>query len=410
MKKLILILVHLTIAYLLRAQPPQQPIVLGRIDTIYSNILKENRPLWVYTPGYDTNYFSKPEFPVLYVLDADDHFTSLVTMVKELSATAGNTVLPQMIIVGILNTRGNRTRDLTPTNSAMDKSSGGGENFTAFLEKELIPYIDKTYQTAPYRTMIGHSLGGLTVINILLKHTQVFNAYAAIDPSMFYNNDNLLKQAPAILKLKRFDGKKLFLGFANTMPPGMDTVQVKRDTSEVSHHIRSIMKLADNLSVNKANNLLWAKKYYPDDDHNSVPFSAEYDALRFIFKNNRFPKNQPYNQYFNKQYSAVQLRQMIDEHYKQMSAERGYIVRPPESEMNGIGYAFLQQKDYEKAAMFFQVNIDNYPKNFNVYDSMGDCFLARGDKQNAEQYFKKALSIKYTKEIMDKLDKVQAGN
>lgn len=409
MKKLILILVHLTIAYLLRAQPQQQPIVLGRIDTIYSNILKENRPLWVYTPGYDTNYFSKPEFPVLYVLDADDHFMSLVTMVKELSATAGNTVLPQMIIVGILNTRGNRTRDLTPTSSAMDKSSGGGENFTAFLEKELIPYIDKTYPTAPYRTMIGHSLGGLTLINILLKHTQVFNAYAAIDPSMFYDNDNLLKQAPAILKLKKFDGKKLFLGFANTMPPGMDTVQVKKDTSEISHHIRSIMKLADNLSVNKANNLLWAKKYYPDDDHNSVPFNAEYDALRFIFKNNRFPKNQPYNQYFNKQYSAVQLRQMIDKHYKQMSAERGYAVRPPEAEMNGVGYAFLQQKDYEKAAMFFQVNIDNYPKNFNVYDSMGDYYLAREDKANAEKYFKKALSIKYTKEIMDKLDKVQAG-
>jgi Tfp pilus assembly protein PilF len=100
---------------------------------------------------------------------------------------------------------------------------------------------------------------------------------------------------------------------------------------------------------------------------------------------------------------------MIDVHYKAMSAERGYTVHPPESDMNGMGYTFLQQKDYEKAAMFFQVNIDNYPKNFNVYDSMGDCFLARGDKQNAEQYFKKALSIKYTKEIMDKLDKVQAG-
>jgi tetratricopeptide (TPR) repeat protein len=257
--------------------------------------------------------------------------------------------------------------------------------------------------------MIGHSLGGLTVINILLKHTPIFNAYVAIDPSMFYDNDNLLKQSTAILRQKKFEGKKLFLGFANTTPNGMDTLQVKRDTSEISHHIRSIMKLGDNLSANKANNLLWAKKYYPDDDHNSVPFNAEYDALRFIFKSNRFPKNQPYNQYFNKQYSALQLRQMIDEHYKKMSAERGYTVRPPESEMNGIGYAFLQQKDYEKAAMFFQVNIDNYPKNFNVYDSMGDYYLTREDKPNAEKYFKKALSIKYTKEIMDKLDKVQAG-
>lgn len=228
MKKLILILIHLTIAYLLKAQPPQQPIVLGRVDTIYSKILKEKRPLWVYTPGYDTNYFSKPEFPVLYVLDADDHFMSLVTMIKELSATAGNTVLPQMIIVGILNTPGNRTRDLTPTSSAMDKSSGGGENFAAFMEKELIPYIDKTNPTAPYRTIIGHSLGGLTVINLLSKHTQVFNAYVAIDPSMFYDNDNLLKQATIILKQKNFGGKKLFLGFANTMNAGMDTIQVKK--------------------------------------------------------------------------------------------------------------------------------------------------------------------------------------
>ncbi|WP_190295398.1 alpha/beta hydrolase-fold protein [Mucilaginibacter rubeus] len=409
MKKLILILFHLTIAYLLKAQPPQQPIVLGRIDTVYSNILKENRPLWVYTPGYDTNYFSKPEFPVLYVLDADDHFMSLVTMVKELSATAGNTVLPQMIIVGILNTPHHRTRDLTPTNTAMDKSSGGGENFASFIQSELIPYIDKRYSTAPYRTMIGHSLGGLTAINILLKHPQVFNAYIAIDPSMFYDNDNLLKQTTAIFKQKNFSGKKLFLGFANTMNPGMDTVQVKRDTSGISHHIRSIMKLADNLTLNKTNNLQWAKKYYPDDDHNSVPINAEYDGLRFIFKNNRFPRNQPYNQYFDKQYSGAQLRKMIDEHYSLMSKERGYTVHPPEAEMNGIGYAFLQQKDYEKAAMFFQVNIDNYPKNFNVYDSIGDCFLARGDNANAEKYFKKALSIKYTKEIMDKLDKVQAA-
>jgi len=409
MKKLILILFHLTIAYLLKAQPPQQPIVLGRIDTVYSNILKENRPLWVYTPGYDTNYFSKPEFPVLYVLDADDHFMSLVTMVKELSATAGNTVLPQMIIVGILNTPNHRTRDLTPTSRAMNKSSGGGENFAAFMQNELIPFIDKKYPAAPYRTMIGHSIGGLTAINMLLKHPQVFNAYIAIDPSMFYDNDNLLKQAPAILRQKNFSGKKLFLGFANTMDAGMDTGQVKWDTSEISHHIRSIMKLADNLAHNKTNNLQWAKKYYPDDDHNSVPFNAEYDGLRFIFKNNRFPRNQPYNQYFNKQYSAAQLRKMIDEHYGLISKEMGYTVHPPEAEINGIGYAFLQQKDYEKAAMFFQVNIDNYPKNFNVYDSMGDCFLARNDKANAEKYFKKALSIKYTKEIMDKLDKVQAA-
>ncbi len=45
--------------------------------------------------------------------------------------------------------------------------------------------------------------------------------------------------------------------------------------------------------------------------------------------------------------------------------------------------------------MFFRVNIDYYPGNFNVYDSMGDCYLAANDKAKAIEYFEKALSIKY---------------
>lgn len=409
MKRNILLISLLCLSLWVKGQSGPQPIVFGHIDTVYSEILKEKRPVWVYTPGFDTVYFTKPQYPVLYVLDGDGYFTSLVTMIQHLSQHNGNTVLPQMIIVGILNTQGHRTRDLTAIKSSQDTTSGGGEQFTAFLEKELIPYIDKNYATAPYRTFMGHSLGGLLVINTLMKHANLFNGYVAMEPSMFFDNDVLLGQVDGILKQKDFKGKSLFLAIANTMYPGMDTTQVRTDTTMITHHIRSILKMKDNLQKYPANNLRWSYKYYPDDDHPSVSLIAAYDGLRFVFKDNRFPRNQPQFQYFDKTISPAEMRKMIDAHYQLMTKEMGYTVRPDEGSMNQFGYMFLQQKDFERSQMFFQVNIDYYPKNFNVYDSMGDCYLAMNEKAKAMEYFKKALSIRYRQDIKEKLEKLEKG-
>lgn len=390
-----------------KGQSRSQPIVLGHIDTLYSETLQEKRPIWIYSPSFDTSYFSKPQYPVLYVLDGDGYFVSLVTMIQQLSVINGNTVLPEMIIVGIPNLPGKRTKDLTPTNSSFDKTSGGGENFTAFLEKELIPYVDKNYATAPHRTLVGHSLGGLMVINTLLKHTTIFNGYVALDPSMFYDKDLMLKQTATLLQQKKFKGSTLFLGIANTMNPGMDTLQVRTDTTELTHHIRSILKLKDNLQAHWSNGLRWGYKFYPDDDHASVALIAAYDALRFIFHHNRFPRNQPQNQYYDKTYSAAELRKLIKQHYQLVSQEMGYQLRPAEATLNQFGYIYLQQQDYERAQMFFQVNIDYYPNSFNVYDSMGDYYLALHNKKKAIELFKKALTLKKSPEIEAKLEKLR---
>jgi tetratricopeptide (TPR) repeat protein len=153
--------------------------------------------------------------------------------------------------------------------------------------------------------------------------------------------------------------------------------------------------------------LQWSYTYYPDDDHSSVPLIAQYDGLRFIFRDNRFPRNQPQSQYLDKTISPAEMRKMIDDHYQLMTKEMGYAVRPDETIMNQFGYLYLQQKDYERSQLFFRVNIDYYPKNFNGYDSMGDCYLAMGQKTRAIEYFKKALSMKYMPEIKTKLEKLE---
>ena len=186
----------LLIALLTLSLPPltaQQtnPVVIGAIDTLHSQILNEQRIIWIHVPTSAQSV--KKKYPVVYLLDGDWNFTSVVGMIDLLSSVNGNNFWPEMIVVGILNT--DRKRDLTPTHVAsrlwidddFARSFGGGEAFMSFIEKELIPHIDSLYPTNPYRMLIGHSLGGLTVINALVHHNNLFNSYVAIEPSMWWD-------------------------------------------------------------------------------------------------------------------------------------------------------------------------------------------------------------------------------
>src|SRR5688572_13171222 len=120
--KIFLTLVLLLVWTCVSGQPVEK-ITIGNVETIYSNILKEERKIWVYDPSLGHPSTGRAErYPVLYLLDAEEHFHSTVGMVKQMSGR-----WPKMIVVGITNT--NRERDLKPT-------SGGGEGFMAFIEKE----------------------------------------------------------------------------------------------------------------------------------------------------------------------------------------------------------------------------------------------------------------------------------
>jgi predicted alpha/beta superfamily hydrolase len=248
--------------------------------------------VWVYTPGMRSgNRDTSQHYPVVYLLDGDAHFESVAGMIQQLSEANGNTVCPEMIIVGIPNT--DRTRDLTPTHIVSDppmmdsnfsKTTGGGENFVAFIEKELMPHIDSVYPTQPYRMLIGHSFGGLTVMNVLTNHTKLFNAYIAIDPSMWYDKERFLASTEKKLTDKKYDGARLYLGIANTMPPGMNIEKMLKDTSTDTRHIRSIFALDKFIKANTQNGLTFSSKYYGDDDHGSVPLVTEYDGFEIYFR------------------------------------------------------------------------------------------------------------------------------
>jgi uncharacterized protein len=385
----------------------KENIVIGKIDSVQSNILGENRKIWVYVPEGAVN--NSERFPVVYVLDGDGHFSSVVGVTQQLSTINGNTMCPKMIIVGIPNT--DRTRDLTPTHidadppfmdSTFSKTSGGGENFIAFMEKELMPHIDAKYPSAPYKMLIGHSFGGLAVMQTFTHHTQLFNAYICIDPSMWWDKEKLLNQTQKVLLEKKFEGKSLYLGIANTLEDGKDIKKVQKDTSQETKHIRSILTLQAALEKNKNNGLKYRGKYYPDDTHGSVPLITEYDALRFFF--DFYPLKFTMKDFTD---SIGALADKYQNHFAMLSQKMGYQIKPDEGEINYMGYDFLGRKMYKTAERLFKLNVDNFPESFNVYDSYGDYFVAVNDKENAILQFKKALSIKENEGSRKKLTELE---
>jgi predicted alpha/beta superfamily hydrolase len=267
--------------------------IWGRTDRINSKILSKVRKVRVYLPAsYEASTPNKQLYPVIYLLDGDVHCASVVAMLKQPGDVNHHAAHTKLIVVAVKSS--DRARDFTQTRSLIGPegnklpgliNSGGSEKFIAFIEKELVPYIESVYPASQHKAIIGHSLGGLAVMNILIHQTKLFNAYVAIDPSMWWDNRKVLHEAQEQFKNKNFSGTSLFLGIANTMPAGMDIEQAMDDTTGSTNHVRSILELISILKSNPATGLSWQHKYYPDKDHGSVALPGIYDALGFLFDN-----------------------------------------------------------------------------------------------------------------------------
>lgn len=178
------------------SQMETTPLVIGESITFHSNILNEERTINIYLPQVDYLDSSATQFPVIYLLDGsmNEDFVHVSGLVQFLSNSWIN-VLPPSIVVGIANV--DRKRDFTyPSTVKEDQenvpTSGGSEDFIAFLEQEVKPLVENAYPTLPHTTLIGQSLGGLVATEILLKHSDLFDDYIIVSPSLWWDNESML--------------------------------------------------------------------------------------------------------------------------------------------------------------------------------------------------------------------------
>jgi len=255
----------------------QEDICIGKKHTLNSAVLQEERSYWIHLPeNYERD--TEQSYPVIYLLDGDSFFHSLVGISKTLSSGRGK-YLPPSIIVAVLNT--DRTRDLTPTASAAGRDGkinpdatpqgGGSDTFNRFLTGELRTVIDSNYRTNGQNMLIGHSYAGLFTLNTFLNHTELFDTYLALDPSLWWDQGLLVKQAGSLITGKDFTGKSLYIGIAT-----------KKRTDRVDIHLNQTSYFLSEI-LPQAKNLRFFSKSFPDENHGTVAIPGIYDGIKQLF-------------------------------------------------------------------------------------------------------------------------------
>jgi predicted alpha/beta superfamily hydrolase len=181
-----------------KAQEVVKPFTIGETRILKSEILSENRTLNIYLPD---GFNKEKSYPVIYLLDgsANEDFLHIVGLVQFYKMQFD---MPDFLVVGIANV--DRKRDFTFHTDLKDlqkeyPTTGHSDKFISFLEIELQPFINKTYKTTDTKYIIGQSLGGLLATEILLKKPTLFTHYLIVSPSLWWDNESLLKQSKSLL-------------------------------------------------------------------------------------------------------------------------------------------------------------------------------------------------------------------
>lgn len=237
----------------------------GESLRITSRVLGEARRVNVYLPE---PYLQQPalRLPVLFMPDgglAEDfpHVAGLLQV-----GVANGTVRP-FILVGLENTQ--RRRDLTPPSDdprdrAIAPQIGGAATLRRFLREELLPLVQVRYRCTSERAIIGESLAGLFVLDTLLAEPDLFGTGIAIDPSLWWHREQLVKDLDS--RAEALCGHRLFVASADK----------DGNTAPILHFVEGLRRL-------RPTGLDWHYEPMPNEGHATIYHPAALLAMRRLF-------------------------------------------------------------------------------------------------------------------------------
>lgn len=233
-------------------------------DTIFSNVLHENRVLDIRLPvGYEED--SAERYDVVYILDGEWN-TNIFSFIHRFAME--DEFVPPVILVSLPNTyidgQNMRDRDFLPLEMKDNERAGGADAFIDFLKNEVMPYIDENYSTSRVNGLYGHSYGGVFSMYVLLSEPDIFENYYCTDPPLGWENGYLKKLAGEVFDRNPILEKKLWIA----------------GTSNNS----SINNMNKFLKKNAPEKFIWQTATYHNEKHNSVRLKGIYDGIKFCYK------------------------------------------------------------------------------------------------------------------------------
>lgn len=409
--KSILLGLLLVSCYSLKAQDTKQTEYLSKIgvvDSLFSEVLNENRKIYIQLPeNYNQNNSEK--YPVVYLLDVE----ILLPTVANIHNFYSGGFMPEFVLVGISNAK-HRTRDLTPTKiktkygMPFNEENGESKTFLKFFESELIPYIENNYQVTNYRTLIGHSYGGLFVVNTFLNQTNLFANYIAIDPSLDWDNQHLLKEAETKIANLNLKNKALFMSLSGQLHMQNSAItinNVMQDTTDYTLFARSNISFSEIVKDSSNKALFFDWKFYPKDIHGTVVVPSLRDGLISVFEWFQMENTDKINSFDT---NKEDLLRIIKYREKKLNNHFEYFVAPyPEDLLNMSGYMNMDMQQPEKAKIYFELAVQYYPNSSNVYDSLADYYQSENNYKEALKNVEKAYQLNPTNYFKEKIEQLK---
>jgi predicted alpha/beta superfamily hydrolase len=329
-----------------------------------SNVFSQDRHVFVQLPkSYANN--SEQVYPVLYLLDGDTDLPLASGVIDRLHKSDA---APEVIIVAIEST--NRVEDLTPTVNHDPRGpvgeGGGGDKFLHFIESELIPYIDSKYRTHSFRILSGHSIGGLFVLHAMQSRPQLFQAYLAFSPVVWWADRTTAKNTKAFIAKQTSFSSYLYM-----------------DIGSEDGEMRAVYdELHSFIAQNQPKNFIFHSDIYKQQAHGLTSAAGMFNALQGLF----LPISMPPGELTNGVSS-------IKDYYRRLSLQYGQPISAPEWVINDLAYYLVRQKQLSLATALFEFNTQQYPDSANTYDSLADVYEMNGQIEAALEKVNQALKL-----------------
>ncbi len=245
-------------------------VTVGTTYSIPSSVYGVDRRISVKLPIQYAKSKDK-NFPVLYLIDGgpEQDFPHIAGMLQSIDI---NWTLEPVILIGVETV--NRRYEVSPPSDdpryvkAMGSEVGGSQELRDFIRKDVMPWVESEYRVTGDRAVMGESLAGLWIVETLLKEPDLFTKYAAISPSLWWEEMGVAKASKGVFAAFPSGERQLYLTMGNegwNMQKGLDI-------------------LIENLEQGAPEGLKWS---YVDrrgsEHHGSVYHPAALDALRSFY-------------------------------------------------------------------------------------------------------------------------------
>lgn len=317
-----------------------------------SQILSENRTISIHIPkSYKT---SEKSYPVIYCLDGE--YTKFVVN-GTVDYYSFWDKIPECIVVSIdqnymdtLEQRYKRWIDCS-YNSESGLPKNKGITFKNFISKELIPFIDSSYRTTNFRTLVGHSFTANYINYFLLDSQPVFTGYVAISPYYASKGLDLIKTVIQNLKTPIL-------------------YYVACGENDLSGHIKSVSQFDKEFSEVENENFAYKMFLMENNEatHSTIFPIALPDAIEHIFSLYS-PINESEFERILKMENKIEY---LKNRYANINMIYGLEIELREDDINTVAYAISKKKQWDQLKQIAELTIDIYPESYLGYWTLGE--------------------------------------